>query len=379
MILTNETEKNFGYKPDEVGKFSKNKLLIECDNCKVVFDKTSCQINMCRRNSKSQTDICNKIECLNWKRNNTMMNRFGVKNAGQSNLLREKVKNTCLRKFGTENAMDSKIVQQMSKDGCMKKFGVENPFQSNIIKDKIKKSMLAKYGVEYSSQIESSKNKKKKTFETKWGGCGRGSPEIMKKITKTIVERNGGFGYGSSITSKKIKLTNLNKFGTEYPSQSSEVKNKTMASHKAKYGCHYFQTSEFKAIRKITNVEKYGQENPILEFSRLSRGRISKFQKSVYAYVLSNDPQSEMEKEINENISSDIYIPSKNKIIECYGDYWHCNPLKYKPSFYHKNLKMTAKEIWYRDEMRILEIKKAGYDVEILWEKDWNNKKRPTI
>ena len=64
----------------------------------------------------------------------------------------------------------------------------------------------------------------------------------------------------------------------------------------------------------------------------------------------------------------DIYVPSKKLIIECFGNYWHCNPNLYKPDYYHKNVKLTAEQIWLKDNERIEYFKKLGYQVKIVWE-----------
>lgn len=66
----------------------------------------------------------------------------------------------------------------------------------------------------------------------------------------------------------------------------------------------------------------------------------------------------------------DIYIPKLNLIIEYFGDYWHCNPLKYDENYFNKKKNMTAKEIWKYDENKIDLIKKYGYNLEIVWESD---------
>lgn len=56
--------------------------------------------------------------------------------------------------------------------------------------------------------------------------------------------------------------------------------------------------------------------------------------------------------------------------IECYGDYWHCNPALYEPDFYHRSLHFTAAEKWRRDQVRQRQLTKQGYDVHIVWERD---------
>jgi G:T-mismatch repair DNA endonuclease (very short patch repair protein) len=198
-------------------------------------------------------------------------------------------------------------------------------------------------------------------------------------MTETTLKNNGGFSFASQTISKKIKTTNLHRYGVEYPSQSNIVKNKVMNTNIERYGMYYLQTDEFKKRRKETNIRKYGKENPILDFSRRSRGRISKFQKEVYSNILLIDGMSKMEKEINSEITSDIYIPSKNLIVECYGDYWHCNPKKYSAEYFNKNLKMRAISKWRLDAVRINIIKNKGFDILIVWENDWKTNKEKVL
>lgn len=66
----------------------------------------------------------------------------------------------------------------------------------------------------------------------------------------------------------------------------------------------------------------------------------------------------------------DIYIPKLNLIIEYNGDYWHCNPKKYKEDYYHQVKKKTAKELWEYDKNKIDLILKNGYNLEVVWESD---------
>jgi G:T-mismatch repair DNA endonuclease (very short patch repair protein) len=63
---------------------------------------------------------------------------------------------------------------------------------------------------------------------------------------------------------------------------------------------------------------------------------------------------------------------SKN-IIEVYGDYWHCNPKFYEASYFHVQLKKTAKEKWMLDKKRVLELESTGYTVTIIWENELPN------
>lgn len=60
-----------------------------------------------------------------------------------------------------------------------------------------------------------------------------------------------------------------------------------------------------------------------------------------------------------------------NKIIEYNGDYWHCNPEKYDSDYYNQSLHMTAEEKWTKDAEKINYAKERGYQVLVIWEKDY--------
>ncbi|MEK6881287.1 MAG: NUMOD3 domain-containing DNA-binding protein [Nanoarchaeota archaeon] len=74
---------------------------------------------------------------------------------------------------------------------------------------------------------------------------------------------------------------------------------------------------------------------------------------------------------INHGYQCDIFIPSKNLIIECDGDFIHCNPIKYSSGFVRfptgKKI-ITAQEIWERDKLRTSELIEKGFKVLRLWE-----------
>ncbi len=71
----------------------------------------------------------------------------------------------------------------------------------------------------------------------------------------------------------------------------------------------------------------------------------------------------------------DILIPEqfgipKKTIIECDGDFFHCNPNKYSANFVifpnNKNPK-TAKDVWEKDDARTKELIEKGFRVIRLW------------
>ncbi|MDQ3327802.1 MAG: endonuclease domain-containing protein [Chloroflexota bacterium] len=64
------------------------------------------------------------------------------------------------------------------------------------------------------------------------------------------------------------------------------------------------------------------------------------------------------------------FLLGRRTVVECYGDYGHCNPLLYVPSYYHKPLHMTAMDKWKRDRSRQAELEAQGYAFVSFWEKD---------
>lgn len=79
---------------------------------------------------------------------------------------------------------------------------------------------------------------------------------------------------------------------------------------------------------------------------------------------------TEHEKKIVKQYTTDEFDINRNVCIEFNGDFWHCNPNIYHKNYMHPLMKMTAKEIWKRDNKKYKEYKKAGYDVFIIWESD---------
>ena len=124
-----------------------------------------------------------------------------------------------------------------------------------------------------------------------------------------------------------------------------------------------------------TCIERYGTSMPVM-LSKQSAGiRVSKVQKQAYEHIIKKYPAAILEHHIDcLDVFVDIFIPEINTIVEIYGDYWHCNPEKYKENYYHKQLHMTAGEKWNYDSIRQERLKKAGYNIRIIWENLIRNK-----
>jgi hypothetical protein len=102
-------------------------------------------------------------------------------------------------------------------------------------------------------------------------------------------------------------------------------------------------------------------------------------------------PYSKIEHEFSSQLVSDEYknvvvtpyaIPDICvgwKIIDFFGDYYHCNPKKYKADFYNHRAKKTAQEIWNKDAERTVKLEHDGFIVKIVWESDYKADKEKVI
>ena len=159
-----------------------------------------------------------------------------------------------------------------------------------------------------------------------------------------------------------------------------------------KYGEEKGQEKYNKLHKQLRNnfnkqyyIEKYGEEKGIEMWSK-------KYQYSQGSSKISNKLFKEIVNKLNINIPIycrniskkeygkylkngvyvfyDFVIPELKICIEYNGDYWHCNPNKYDASYYHKQRKMLAKDIWEYDKVKKDVMLKEGYDYYIIWDTD---------
>lgn len=86
---------------------------------------------------------------------------------------------------------------------------------------------------------------------------------------------------------------------------------------------------------------------------------------------------------INEDFcrGSSVDFKYENAIIEFYGNFWHANPKKYNENVLMSfpNIKKYAKDVWNYDRKKVEWLKSKGYNVLVIWEKEYVSNKRETI
>ena len=101
------------------------------------------------------------------------------------------------------------------------------------------------------------------------------------------------------------------------------------------------------------------------------RSSLNKIEQKVFDILKRLNVKFEAQIEIDKyNVD---FLVNDKYIVECYGDFWHCNPQKYKPSYLNKGKKKTAQDIWARDLERKKRFEELGYSFIYLWESDIND------
>lgn len=126
-----------------------------------------------------------------------------------------------------------------------------------------------------------------------------------------------------------------------------------------------------KAISKSLTIdwfiEKYGIDDGVKKYEERinkclnasSNITHSKHQFEIFNRLKAIDNNWESERYAGGVGIVDMINKSMHVVIEYFGDYWHCNPLKYKDDFFNKNLQISAKEKQRLDRIRLSKILNA--------------------
>jgi hypothetical protein len=196
----------------------------------------------------------------------------------------ERIKNTMVDKYGVEYAAQSQIFIDKMKETTLERYGVENANQSEEIREKIRQTNLEIYGVEYGLQNVNVKEKRKLTNLEKYGFENPLQNEEIKK---------------------KIRKQNLEKYGVEYPSQNKSIFEKM---NKNSYYIKDYLLPSGKLI-KIQGFEHYALDE-LLKCESICESDIITGCKNV-PVIWYNDANDKKHRHY-----VDIYIPLQNKCIE---------------------------------------------------------------
>lgn len=119
---------------------------------------------------------------------------------------------------------------------------------------------------------------------------------------------------------------------------------------------------------KLNNDPEFKEEFYKKVFKNSKIGFISKGQREVFQEVCKNGFLLE---ECIEGLFLDMVNKDTKKIIEYNGDFYHCNPRDWKEDEFNNVLNMKAGEKWKKDRNRRFFLRSKGYEILVIWEKEW--------
>lgn len=69
----------------------------------------------------------------------------------------------------------------------------------------------------------------------------------------------------------------------------------------------------------------------------------------------------------------DAAVVNQRWLFEFNGTYWHLDPRIYDVDFYDRSRDVYAWQVWYNDNLKIMEAIKHGFKVYSIWQIDWDN------
>lgn len=236
------------------------------------------------------------------------------------------------------------------------KFCSKKCYGLSIIKDKIDKKCI------YCGNIYNSTNKKS---------------QYCSKLCYWNFRRNNPNVQIQSNNVKNLTSRNCLNCNHEYFIEKYRLNISHYCSKKCQYE-HHTITKICPTCNKEFKVSKYLERRIYCSKSCNLITNDSKYEREIKNFLLNFINIKKIKVKLDgKTICPDICF--NNKIIECFGDYWHCNPLIYSEDYYHKRIKKYARDVWLKDEIRLNILKNKGYDILIIWEKDYNSNKEETL
>ena len=199
------------------------------------------------------------------------------------------------------------------------------------------------------------------------------------ELAKILEKDNKKRSLSAQCKTQRTKQKKENTLGVKNVSQLDWVKKKKEATFLKNYGVKNISqlpgiTDKIQQSRKET-LKKLGKKN-------FRTGvNVSKYERIVASFLNDNQISYIADKPIERYLPNNRkrYRPDLlvgNKIIEVYGEIYHADPEKYNgEDFLYgiKGKKIKVQDIWDYDKQREEYLKKCGYSILVLWEKEFKN------
>lgn len=166
----------------------------------------------------------------------------------------------------------------------------------------------------------------------------------------------------------KINASMGGKIGSQSPNNIKTRFNDEFWSKKTKEERQEYGVRANKGLQKKLKDPVYAAQHFAKVFAQTKIGYQSKGHKDLHSLIKNLGFKSHVQ--IGQ-ITVDECNEELKIVIEYNGDMWHCNPRYWKAEQYNSAIRMTAGEKWRKDIIRHLLLKKSGYCVIVIWEKEW--------
>jgi hypothetical protein len=252
------------------------------------------------------------------------------------------------------------------------KNGLQNSFEKNENFFKEKSIQCIEYWLKKGYSKENAEIEVKNSFDNihkKTWKKRRENPELYKDVNTAQIEYWLKSGYSQEEAEKKLKER-----------QTTFTLEKCIQKYGEIDGIAVWSNRQRKWSEKIEIMYKNGM---FVKFKKepYSNDEIEIFSEiSKRLSITSHYGENQFYKyfrELGQTFAYDFVFDKK--VIEFNGDYWHCNPLIYKEDFFNKSKQMFAKDIWKYDKIKNDSILNLGFDVLVIWEKDYKTNKQLVI
>ena len=232
----------------------------------------------------------------------------------------------CSRKCSNN---DESVIKKMKKTWEDKSLGdVEE------IQNKRRNTNLEKYGVDIASKLPEVIEKNKQSHIQNWGDYAMRNKDVLNKRNITCVNRYGGVGMASPELFAKMKNSNVEKYGVEYYSSTSDWYDKCVKVALERYGKEW--------VSKVDSINAKQQSGGYsyydFEFPSGKIAKVQGYEPRVLTKLVIDYDESDIIVGVRNIINEigffhyeyegktyryypDIYIKSENKVIEVKSTY----------------------------------------------------------
>lgn len=148
----------------------------------------------------------------------------------------------------------------------------------------------------------------------------------------------------------------------------SEIQSRNSEKASKFEGKSHTEESKRKIASSMSSVARKNKSEWLDHFK--SDGFGSKLERKIGDWIEENITSIERNYELETGDIVDII--AENKVIEVYGDFWHCHSDMFEENEEHPVYEKKVSKVREEDLQRKNQIEQAGYDVIVVWETEWN-------